>query len=115
MYTEIDKHCEIGDKRLLMSSIETEYQISYCGSNIGGRLLYLKKTGLLTEDNLTKPDQFKTKFRPGPLQNPRPTKWSNIKFTTGPSLTRYHQQLKMLLSLQVFFLTRGTRQPYPLK
>ena len=34
MCTEIDKHCEIGQKRLLMSSIETENQLSYCGSTI---------------------------------------------------------------------------------
>ena len=37
MYTEIDKHCEIGHKRLLMSSLETENQLSYCGSTIEGR------------------------------------------------------------------------------
>ena len=35
MCTEIDKHCEIGHKRLLMSSIETENQHSHCGSTIG--------------------------------------------------------------------------------
>ena len=34
MCMEIDKHCEIGHKRLLMSSIETENQLSYCGSTI---------------------------------------------------------------------------------
>ena len=34
MCTEIDKHCEIGHKRLLMSSIETENQLSYYGSTI---------------------------------------------------------------------------------
>ena len=34
MYTEIDKHCEIGHKRLLMSSIETENQLSYRGSTV---------------------------------------------------------------------------------
>ena len=34
MCTEIDKHCEIGHKRLLMSSIETENQLSYCGSTV---------------------------------------------------------------------------------
>ena len=34
MCTEIDKHCEIGHKRLLMSSIETENQLSYCESTI---------------------------------------------------------------------------------
>ena len=34
MCTEIDKHCEIGHKRFLMSSIETENQLSYCGSTI---------------------------------------------------------------------------------
>ena len=34
MCTEIDKHCEIGHKRLLMSSIKTENQLSYCGSTI---------------------------------------------------------------------------------
>ena len=32
MSTEIDKHCEIGHRKLLMSSIETENQLSYCGS-----------------------------------------------------------------------------------
>ena len=36
MCTEIDKNCEIGHKRLLMSSIETENQLSYCGSTIVG-------------------------------------------------------------------------------
>ena len=34
MCTEIDKHCETGHKRLLMSSIETENQLSFCGSTI---------------------------------------------------------------------------------
>ena len=35
MCTEIDKHCEIGHKRILMSSIvETENRLSYCGSTI---------------------------------------------------------------------------------
>ena len=34
MCTEIDKHCEIGHNRLLMSSIETEKQLSYCGSTV---------------------------------------------------------------------------------
>ena len=43
MCTEIDKHCEIGHKRLLMSSIETENQLSYCGSTIEfiiGQIMY---------------------------------------------------------------------------
>ena len=31
---KIDKHCEIGHQRLLMSSMETENQLSYCGSTI---------------------------------------------------------------------------------
>ena len=34
MCTEIDKHCEIGHQKLLMSSIETENQLSDCGSTI---------------------------------------------------------------------------------
>ena len=41
MCTEIDKHCEIGHMRLLLSSIETENQLSYCGSTIVENLLHL--------------------------------------------------------------------------
>ena len=41
MCTEIDKHCEIGHKRLLMSSIETENQLSYYGSTIDGDFFIL--------------------------------------------------------------------------
>ena len=43
MCTEIDKHCEIGHKRLLMSSIETENQLSYCGSTITHCILALRE------------------------------------------------------------------------
>ena len=41
MCTEINKHCEIGHKRLLMSSIETENQLSYCGSTIISKKCHL--------------------------------------------------------------------------
>ena len=47
MCTEIDKHCEIVHKRLLMSSIETENQLFYGGSTIEIKCLclQLKRSG----------------------------------------------------------------------
>ena len=50
MCTEIDKHCEIGHKRLLMSSIETENQLSNCRSTIGSTSLRITGMVFLKEE-----------------------------------------------------------------